>query len=150
MLKNKEEVKEFIMGKSKEVLNKDLRGVYFSGLAQIVKGTPADTGRARANWFLTTGSPSNSRSTSKSEARSNREILKTPVEVLGKKVYFTNNLPYIGVLEYGGYPNPVKKGTYNKRKNQFEIRSINGFSKQAPNGWVRRTLIKMANKIRNL
>ena len=35
------------------VTNDDLRGVYLAGLKNIVQGTPADSGRARNNWFLT-------------------------------------------------------------------------------------------------
>jgi hypothetical protein len=73
-----------------------------------------------------------------------------PQSVLGKSLYFTNNAPAINILEYGGFPTPVKKGSYIKRSKSFEILSIRGFSKQAPNGWVRATLIAMRNKIRSL
>jgi len=52
------------------------------------------------------------------------------------------------VLEYGGFPSPVEKGSYIKGK--YQKLSANGFSKQAPNGWVRATVIQMQNKIRSL
>lgn len=142
---------EIAMDKVVLSANDDLRGVYFAGLSEIVKGTPVDEGRARNNWFMSVGAPSNKTTTSASTGGggSLSQAGKIPKNVLGKKIYFTNNLPYISLLEYGGYPSPVKNGTYVKGKG-FEIRSINGFSKQAPNGWVRATLIRMQNKIRSL
>ena len=128
-------------------VNTSLRKIYFKGLSEIARGTPVDTGRARNNWFLTIGTPS-----AKTDEGGQRrdETVKTPKTVLGKKIYFTNNLPYIGVLEYGGYPNPVKKGSYNKKKKKYIKLSIGGYSKQAPKGWVRAALMRMRNKIRSL
>ena len=73
-----------------------------------------------------------------------------PQKVLNNKMFFTNNLPYIETLEYGGYPSPVKKGTWNKKKKAYEIRSSGTFSDQAVGGWVRKTLRVMAKKIRSL
>lgn len=135
-----------------DVANDDLRGVYLAGLANIVKETPADSGRARNNWFLSVGAPSNKTTTSASigGGGSLSQAGKMPKDVLHNKIFFTNNLSYIGVLEYGGFPSPVEKGSYIKRSKSYEILSINGFSKQAPNGWVRATVIKMQNKIRSL
>ena len=131
-------------------VNNDVRGVYLAGLSNIVKETPADTGRARNNWFLTVNAPSNRTTTSKDSGggSSLSQAGKLPKSVLGKKIYFTNNLPYIGALEYGGYPKPVKKGSYINGK--YQKLSSGGFSKQAPNGMVRKTLILMRNKIRSL
>ena len=62
-----------------------------------------------------------------------------PQRVLNRKIYFTNNLPYARKSEYGGFTN----------KPETE-KTIGGFSKQAPGGYVRKTLIKMQNKIRKL
>ena len=137
--------KQAVIDLSKKT-NDNLRGVFLAGLTDIVKQTPVDEGRARNNWFLTTGSPSSSTTTLTGDGQE----ITLPKNVLGKKLYFTNNLPYIGTLEYGEYPDPVKKGSYNKRSKSFEILSIGGFSKQAPKGWVRVALIKMQNKIRAL
>lgn len=133
-------------------MNNNVRGVYLSGLTNIIQGTPADKGRARNNWFLTVGAPSNRTTTSASigGGGSLSQATKLPKNVLSNKIYFTNNLSYIGVLEYGGFPSPVEKGSYIKRSKSYEILSINGFSKQAPNGWVRATIIKMQNRIRSL
>ena len=132
--------------------NDDVKGVYLAGLTQIISGTPVDSGRARNNWFLSVGSPSGATTSSKSKGLATiRQLRKMPKRVLGRKLYFTNNLPYIGLLEYGGYPKPVKKGSYNKKTKKYEILSINGYSMQTDGGpWVRPTLLKMASKIRKL
>lgn len=134
------------------VTNDNLRGVYLAGLKTIVQGTPADSGRARNNWFLSVNAPSNKTTTSASVGGggSLSQAGTMPKDVLNNKIFFSNNLPYIGVLEYGGFPSPVENGSYIKRSKSFEILSINGFSKQAPGGWVRKTIIKMQNKIRSL
>lgn len=140
------------MSNLKQSANDDVRGVYLAGLSNIIKETPADTGRARNNWFLTTKAPSNRTTTSTSAGGGNSlsQVGKMPKDVLNNKVFFTNNLPYVGALEYGGYPSPVKQGSYIKRSKSYEILSVNGFSKQAPKGWVRARIIKMQNKIRSL
>ena len=132
--------------------NDDIRGVYLAGLKNIVQETPADTGRARNNWFLSVSTPSNKTTTSESVGggASLIQTSKMPKNVLGKKIFFTNNLPYIGVLEYGGFPNPVKKGSYDKKKKKYIKLSKGGYSLQAPKGWVRAALMRMQNKIRSL
>ena len=131
--------------------NDSVRGVYLAGLTDIVEGTPVDTGVTRNNWFLSIGSTSGSETSGKSSGLATvRQLRKMPKRVLGRKIYLTNNKANILPLEYGGYPNPVKKGTYNKKTKKYEIRSIAGYSKQAPDGWVRKALILMQNKIRQL
>lgn len=123
-----------------ERINNDLRGVYFQGLSNIVRGTPVDEGRARNNWFLTVGAPSGKTTTSKAKGLGAlRQLRQMPKRVLNRKIFYTNNLPYIETLEYGGYPDP-NKGE----------KTTGGFSKQAPGGWVRGVLIAMRNKIRAL
>jgi hypothetical protein len=57
----------------------------------------------------------------------------------GGSLYLFNNSPQARVIEYGGYPNPVKKGTYRKGRG-YEKRSSGGFSRQAPQGIVRKNL----------
>lgn len=58
-----------------------------------------------------------------------------------ESIYIENNLPYINTLEYGGYPDPVKKGTYEKGTG-YVIKSRGGFSKQAPHGMVGLTMAR--------
>ena len=138
---------------ARKILNDDLRGVYFGGLKSIVGGTPADKGAARNNWFLTDGqafnltSPRSGDSSGSSSLTSIQDGM--PKNVLGKKLYFTNNLPYITTLEYGGYPEP-QKGSYDKQTKSYVKLSSGGFSLQAPGGWVRKALTKMTRVLANL
>ena len=124
--------------------NRDIKSMYFLGLKVIIKGTPADEGRARNNWFLTVGSASSSdgRAKDKGGNGSLSSLDGIPSWILNKKIFLTNNMPYIEMLEYGGYPNPSKgKKTTSGYSNQ--LRPF-----KSPKGWVRATLIDMANKIR--
>ena len=150
-LQGADDVKK-MLAKNKKESNDNIRKVYFHGLTNIIEATPVDEGRARNNWFLTVGAPFSlaGRNADKSGGGSESSAASMPAWVLNKKIYFTNNLPYIGVLEYGGYPSPVKKGTYIKAKGAYEIKSIGGYSKQAPVGWVRRTLVAIKNQLGEL
>lgn len=142
-IKGIDNVKKAI-AKNKKQANIDVKSIYFSGLSTIIKGTPVDEGRARNNWFLTIGHPFglSGRDSDKTGAGSDASLMTMPPHVLNKKIYFSNNLPYIGVLEYGGYPK-----LNNGRK------TIGGYSTQltpfkSPKGWVRATLISMAKEIK--
>ena len=146
-----DDVKKMI-AKNKKDANTNIKGVYLAGLSNIIAATPSDTGVHRNNWFLTVGSPFSlfGRGADSKGGGSEASVNTMPDYILNKKIYFTNNAPAISLLEYGGYPSPVKKGSYIKKSKSYQILSINGFSKQAPNGWVRSTLISMSNKIRSL
>jgi hypothetical protein len=71
----------------------------------VILATPVDTGRARNNWFATIGTPSNE--TIENEGtydpskriRSNNSVIATHSG--GKKIYISNNLPYIKKLNGG-------------------------------------------------
>ena len=134
--------------------NDNVRGVYLAGLKNIVQETPADKGRARNNWFLSVTAPSSKTTTSASigGGSSLSQASKMPKRVLGKKIFFTNNLPYIRVLEYGGFPNPVKKGSYIKKSGKYEKLSKGGYSRQlkGAKGWVRINIKRMQSKIKKL
>lgn len=82
---------------------------------KITLGTPVDTGRARANWDITEGAPSDK--IERYEGAKTGEVpLPEPPDVKGLSgdapIYIINNLPYI-------------------------IRLENGHSSQAPDGMVR-------------
>lgn len=80
---------------------------------KITLGTPVDTGRARANWFVAEGAPRVE--TTEATTPQNHAAVK----LTGKSVIFvTNSLPYIVPLEYG-------------------------HSKQAPYGMVRRAIAEV-------
>jgi hypothetical protein len=117
------------------------------GLARVtgvIARTPVDTGRARASWIVTVGgrSPHN-RSVpaegSYAELKSHNGAVAHGTAAAGQAlaglqpgqtVWISSALPYILVLEFGGYPNPPKGGAG---------KSVGGFSRQAPRGMVRVT-----------
>ena len=104
----------------------------------IVKKTPVDTGRARANWNISAGSPD--LTVTEETDKSFGKQKKVPDAKGDTPLYISNNLPYIKTLEFGGYPKDVKKGTRvkgkNGRKGHYEVRTKGGFSKKAPKGMV--------------
>lgn len=129
----------------------------------IIKLTPVDEGRVRANWFATGENPSGRVDNNKQDNSKDGKTTANAATniIVGLKAWdtftLTNNLPYVTVLENGGYPDPVKKGTrINKvgtRKNPitpvYEKRSKAGYSKQAPNGMVRLAIAR-ANRVLEL
>ena len=131
-----------------EVKNKQVKAVFIQGLTNIAIGTPVDEGFARNNWFLSENAASDATvdNESKSGANSLLQLDKIPANVLGIKLYYTNNTPYINKLEYGGYPNPTD-GTPLKGGG-FDKHTVNGFSDQAPTGWVRSEILIMRQALR--
>lgn len=130
--------------------NDNVTGVYLAGLKNMIEQTPAQTGGTRNSWFLSE-SPNQSSSSRASISGSDAiaSVLNNmPKNVLGKKLYFINDSPPINLLEYGGYPNPVKLGSWIDGK--YQKLSSGGFSKQAPKGWVRKNLTLMRRKIKTL
>ena len=89
----------------------------FDIFADVVGGTPVDTGRAMNNWVISVGSPSRvvheeGGSAGSIEASKAGNATTTLASVTNfDTVWISNNLPYIGALEEGS-------------------------SKQAPSGWV--------------
>jgi len=122
---------------------KQLRGIFLTGLQKIAIGTPVDEGRARNSWFFSALKPNTggTRSDDKNGQSSLRSAARMPKDIFGKTLYYVNNVPYINKLEYGGFPDPVK-GDGEK--------TIGGYSNQAPNGWVQKELKKMQKAIRNI
>jgi len=129
--------------------NDKIKSIYVNGLSAVIAATPVhfkDGGQLRNNWFLTEGKPSSS--TRGGNQRGNASYSsadKMPSWILGKTMYFTNNMPYASVVEYGGYPKNPKLGTWTG--SAYQKLSQGGYSKQAPAGMVRINLIKMANKL---
>ena len=133
--------------------NNKLRAAYITWLSATVIQTPVHTvdgGRLRNSWYLTKDRPSNAkgRSANTSGSSSITDIATMPQWLLGEKIYLTNPLPYANVVEYGGYPIPVKQGSY--IDGQYQVLSVNGYSKQAPNGMVRINLQRLQKQVRNL
>ena len=121
--------------KKKKVEIKKIRKNYaFALYSSIVKKTPVDTGRARGNWNITVGHDDIlPKENTVPQFKSVEEVPKVEGD---ESIFISNNLPYITKLEYGGYPNPPKKGSGKTR---------NGYSKQAPQGMVGVTLANNEN-----
>ena len=123
------------------------------------KGDGVNNGKARANWqigrkvtkrVLRNGNKTKGRQYAENKlqgkfAPKGRLGSKLP---LGGKMYLFNNSGQINTLESGGYPDPVKFGTYNSRTRRYEKRSRSGFSKQAPVGMMRTTIIGFGARMR--
>ena len=94
------DIKKFI-----NAAEKDIEAVIsdsFSDSAEIVVDkTAVDTGRAKANWNASIGSPNGSTSDSVDPTGgSTKSAAKINIDI-GKNAYFTNSLPYIVHLEFG-------------------------------------------------
>jgi hypothetical protein len=94
---------------------------------RVIQKSPVDTGRFRANWNCSIGSPdlSTSESIDPSGSGAISKATSTVVSYTlnGQSVFLTNNLPYADRLE-------------------------NGWSKQAPNGMVRLSVMEIQNSVR--
>lgn len=94
---------------------------------RVIQKSPVDTGRFRANWNCSIGSPnlSTSESTDPSGSVASARASATVVSYTlnGQSVFLTNSLPYAERLE-------------------------NGWSKQAPNGMVRLSVVEVQNSVR--
>ena len=136
--------------KKQKVAIKEVRKAYtFALYSSIAKNTPVgnpdfdeDTGRARGNWQITSNAPA------QGEIKDRRAKQKVPDISGDESLFITNNVPYITVLEYGGYPKSPKKGSRTKKSikpARYEILSQGGFSKKAPAGMVGVTLANNEN-----
>ena len=94
---------------------------------RVIQKSPVDTGRFRANWNCSIGSPnlSTSEATDPSGSVASSRATATVVSYTlnGQSVFLTNSLPYAERLE-------------------------NGWSKQAPNGMVRLSVMEVQNSVR--
>lgn len=119
----------------------------------IVNNTPVDEGRARSNWYASNSGSSNQ--TTESNKRDSLANVRKKFDGAAKKYgtyYFTNNLPYARALEYGEYKKNPIRGTRNRLTGIYEIRTRNGYSKQAPRGMVRIAILRQKrnfNKVLN-
>lgn len=91
------------------------RKVAFELFGAVVRKSPVDTGRFRANWNVSYGDASVTTTASTNQSRALTEVSKTLTLPVGGVMYLANGLPYAVRLE-------------------------NGYSKQAPVGMVRTSL----------
>lgn len=122
----------------------------------IIMDTPVDTGRLKANWQVSFNTPIDAEL--KLEDKSGRTTASKAKRLInGSKVplvyWIQNNLPYAETIEFGLYPKNPKTGT------RYEIRdkdnfvtetgfvklSSGGFSNKAPQGMVRKNILRFNN-----
>ena len=117
--------------------------------------TPGDPGQAKASWTATIGSPgdSNKSARDKTGSATKSDAAQVAQTNVDKDFFLTSTCDYIEVLEFGGYPNPPKKGTYIKPGHSkdgvsgpgYHVFSNSGFSAKAPAGMVRITVADFNN-----
>lgn len=100
---------------------------------------PVDTGRYRANMNVTYNTIDRSVTQSTDQSRMGAEIEKVNSFPIGGVTYITNSLPYASVIEFGGYPNPPKVPTG---------KTVNGYSRQAPQGVFRITVMQFNDYVK--
>jgi hypothetical protein len=64
-------------------------------------------------------------------------------------IFFSNSVSHIFQIEDGLYPKSPSVGSWNKQTKSYEIRSSGGFSKQAPAGMVKLTLLAFSSVSKN-
>ena len=108
-------------------VEKTVKGTVIKLFSAVIKSSPVDTGRFRANWTAAGVQPSTVTTdmTDKSGASATGAMVNYINSAKGQTVFtMANNLPYAHVIEYGGYPGDGPN-------------TVGGFSKQAPQGVVR-------------
>lgn len=85
-------------------LNQEVRAASLNALRLLVKATPVDTGRAKGNWFVSTGSSvrttSDSRKASTAVTEGN-SVIASAIRISYPTITISNNLPYIEKLNNG-------------------------------------------------
>lgn len=152
------ELKDFTVRVVPEKIHAFQRAVAFAVIEKVIFRTPVDTGRARANWIMQlggipTGLSESDDPTGEKAANAARSVaLSAPPFSL---MVFGNNLPYIDVIENGGFrpKDPINSPEANARRAAMRTggqrknaiaRSGDpgapavkgGFSLQAPQGMV--------------
>ena len=121
------DVKKFAQ-QAEEAADAVISKVCLDLLSDIVLNTPVDTGRARANWFTSIGTPVNTTvehegaqsAAGVAISRASADIASAPRNIF----WISNNLPYIYRLEFEQW------------------------SKQAPSGMVRLAINRAERKMR--
>ena len=94
--------------------SKMVRGTVLGVMRDTIKDTPVDSGRLRNNWFASIGRPVDAEREQGGKAASASKANAVDVASkfkMGDEIYFTNNLPYAMIIEFGGMVNgSVRKG----------------------------------------
>jgi len=127
--------------KIKDAPREAINAFAFAVFSQVVMHTPVDTGACRQNWLVSLNAETDEFDSSK--GKGGYVLSKGGKAIEAAKgddtIIIQNNAPYVKTLEYGGYPNPPKKGG----KTETGLpKTVGGFSRQAPHGMVGLTLAK--------
>lgn len=94
-----------LMRELEENAGKFVRALGLETMGRVMRKTPVDTGRARANWNAAVGSPKREvdEDLDASDVRSRQAAAEQEIADFGpgKSLYVTNGLPYIPPLEDG-------------------------------------------------
>lgn len=145
------DVNEFVDTTAPEAVALATRKLTLQGLTKVVFRTPVLTGRARGNWQVTLDAPASGEiGIIDSNGAATVERGLGVIATIGAfaRAFITNNVPYILVLEHGGYPLEVRRGTRvrGSRPARYAVRSQAGFSKQAPQGMVELTVLELRDQ----
>lgn len=106
--------------KARDSINETQRAIVLELFSSVIMDTPVDTGRSRGEWLTSSGTPVTTLANRLD--MSGLEAVTDIVAAIPKSgditMYLTNNLPYIGALEYG-------------------------HSNQAPSGMVRKNIARL-------
>jgi hypothetical protein len=114
---------ETLVDRQRDQLEAKARKIAFEAFSRVIYRSPVRTGHFRASWVASEGAPGVS-GTSTNIASSQAEAAKALTFKIGGVWYFSNSLPYAQRLEYG-------------------------YSRQAPMGIVRLTVLEMKAWISN-
>ena len=130
-----------VLAKAGENASLVARKIALETYSKIVQKSPVDTGRLRGNWNVGI----NNEDTTEQPADDGKfGSIPNPAKALsalsefklGDRILITNNLPYVHKLEYGLYGEGEK--------------TANGFSLQAPHGFVRITYKEISSNLENI
>lgn len=124
------QVKQFA-DKTKKRQDQAVRKIILDVYSGIVHKNPVDTGQTQNNWNI--GLNNVDPSITEEAIKNSQTIIGQALQVIkqikaGNVIYISNNLPWVRLLEFGGYPGGGPRTT------------PEGFSRQAPNGMLRLTL----------
>lgn len=110
-----------IAKKTNSSLDQVRRAVILELFSSVIKDSPVDTGRFKGNWQTTIGNAATGNIGIRGESTAISEISRNLGE-LGSVVFMANNLPYSHRLEYDGWSGQAPNGMV--RKNMIRVESI--------------------------
>ena len=129
-----------VMTKALKTVDREVKNQILRMCKDVIDETPFETGRLKNNWYASNRAIG-TRTTKQTDKSGKNSLNRVKAALkrlkMGQKFFFFNNLPYSRVVEFGLYPNPPKNPTG---------KTINGFSRQAPRGMLRKNfnLVQLA------